>query len=644
MLEPRDRSLLFDSLRPPIGYRLDSAVGTTYSLDLMTLLTVPLAFAMFDRTDEEGRPQADPLAILEAMRRSASRLTVFCQSGRIAVPRKQLLLSNLEESVVQVSAPTKDGVFHPKIWLLRFLPVKSGSEERIVYRFICASRNITFDRSWDTMVVLDGELHNYPKNRKVNRPLARFIKQLPDLATASNSVKAVARSKEIAGIIADEVLGVKFELPDGFDDFRFWPLGIDKESQSWPFGEWCQRMAIVSPFTSDRLLKKLADQAGEAALVSRIESLEENKPSVLSDENFAEVFYMDTAADAEDVHEDSEPTEESKQNSEKEEVMASPGHETLHGLHAKIYVADISGKGHVWTGSANATNAAFERNVEFLVELIGKKKHCGVDAFLGSEESSTTFRHLLLPFQLHANVPAPDAVKKRLEKEVDRIRIKLAAADFIAEVTTLEDASFALKLKRKTNQRFEVDQNASVQCWPITLKEDRDGVAIAEGQRDVVFEPVSLEALTSFFAFRIRAEEGAHFFETTFALNVPLAGAPQDRHDRLLLTVLHNKRQVLLYLLLLLADDGTDVGGVLDLISEGEDANPKEKRSAAQTAPLLEPLIRALAKDPSRLDRIQHMVEDLKKTDAGRDRLPEQFDEIWQPIWQMRKELEGADK
>ena len=67
MLDPTDRSLLFESLRPPIGYSLDRAVGTTYSLDLLTLLAAPLAFTLFDWEDKEGGPMMDPLALLEAL-------------------------------------------------------------------------------------------------------------------------------------------------------------------------------------------------------------------------------------------------------------------------------------------------------------------------------------------------------------------------------------------------------------------------------------------------------------------------------------------------------------------------------------------------------------------------------------------------
>lgn len=55
MLEPDTRELLLDALRPPDDCELVHAVGTTYSLDLQTLLFAPLAFAMFDwALDDEG--------------------------------------------------------------------------------------------------------------------------------------------------------------------------------------------------------------------------------------------------------------------------------------------------------------------------------------------------------------------------------------------------------------------------------------------------------------------------------------------------------------------------------------------------------------------------------------------------------------
>src|ERR1043165_9260986 len=65
MLEPQSRRHLLEALRPPPGYALDCAIGTTFSLDLLTMLTAPLAFTLFDWEDEGGHPTADPLALLE---------------------------------------------------------------------------------------------------------------------------------------------------------------------------------------------------------------------------------------------------------------------------------------------------------------------------------------------------------------------------------------------------------------------------------------------------------------------------------------------------------------------------------------------------------------------------------------------------
>ena len=138
MLGTRDRTLLLESLRPPPGYQLRRAVGTSFTLDLIALLTAPLAFTFFDVHDKDGAPVADPVALLEALRRHAARITLFCQAGAIAVPKPdQALLAYLEGSVVEVQPPMGAGVFHPKIWVLEF----TDDQQSSIYRFLCLSRN-----------------------------------------------------------------------------------------------------------------------------------------------------------------------------------------------------------------------------------------------------------------------------------------------------------------------------------------------------------------------------------------------------------------------------------------------------------------------------------------------------------------------
>src|SRR5262245_6298980 len=110
MLEPDARIQLLQALRPPIvetdalagRYELSVALGTSYSLDLETLLTLPLAFTIFDWQDQHGSPKADPLDLLHALRTYASCMCVFTQAGQVKIPRQnQVLYQNLEQAVVE---------------------------------------------------------------------------------------------------------------------------------------------------------------------------------------------------------------------------------------------------------------------------------------------------------------------------------------------------------------------------------------------------------------------------------------------------------------------------------------------------------------------------------------------------------------
>lgn len=51
MLAPDQRELLLDALRPPEGYQFDRGIGTTFTLDLLTLLIAPLSLALLEVSD-----------------------------------------------------------------------------------------------------------------------------------------------------------------------------------------------------------------------------------------------------------------------------------------------------------------------------------------------------------------------------------------------------------------------------------------------------------------------------------------------------------------------------------------------------------------------------------------------------------------
>ncbi|MFP4166979.1 MAG: hypothetical protein ACLFUF_07435, partial [Opitutales bacterium] len=281
MLEPDSRQSLRELLRPPAGFHFDRAIGTTFSLDLMALLTMPVAFTLFNHSGEDERTP-DPLALLQAIRQYAGRMHIFCQAGQIAVPKRHhLLFSHLEDSVVEVNPTNDQGVFHPKLTVLRFVgeanllpkehPDHAAGDPAVRYRLLCGSRNLTFDGSWDTILVMEGDVASHRRNGfSRNRPLGRFVQSLPKLAVRDIG----SELPEVCRQVADELRRVEFELPEGFDDFAFWPLGMEN-SRSWPFPANADRLLVVSPFLSPNLLEYLGADRRPPVLISRQEALDE---------------------------------------------------------------------------------------------------------------------------------------------------------------------------------------------------------------------------------------------------------------------------------------------------------------------------------------------------------------------------------
>ena len=76
MLRTDERALLVDLLTPPEpGYRLERAVGTTFTLHLQSLLRIPLAVV-----GSEWHDGADPLGVMEAVRSEAWEKQVTMRS------------------------------------------------------------------------------------------------------------------------------------------------------------------------------------------------------------------------------------------------------------------------------------------------------------------------------------------------------------------------------------------------------------------------------------------------------------------------------------------------------------------------------------------------------------------------------------
>jgi len=610
MLDPRAREIYLDHLRPPTGYRLDGAVATTFSLDLLSLLMAPVAMALQDQRIG-GQAVPDPVVVLEAIRQAADRFAVFCQKGHIAVPRHDTLLYGyLEPSVVEVRSPDPRGVFHPKTWLLRY----SGEDEDapVRYRFLCLSRNLTFDHSWDTVLTLEGTLaahrtYGFP----LNRPLRDFYRTLPGLATGT----VPQRNQDLVRQMADEVRKVRFEAPEGFEHIeRFIPLGIEGH-KSFPRFEDHKRALVLSPFLSPQGIERVRQKGQELVLISRADALDG-----LSEHSFEKLgpttdcYFLDEAAER---PEETDPEEGG-------DGAPRSAQEDFSGLHAKLFLTESGWWATVYTGSANATSAALNgRNVEFVVELKGYRSLVGIDSFMGEKDAPSPFRNLLRPYR-RLDKPTAPTEQETLEKALEEARKAVTEAGLEIHIHPNDPEGHTLTLSAG-EPGLELPGPVRGTCFPITLHEHhaRNLKPLTQGE-GVVFPQVTPEALTSFVGFVLEAKGKQDTARIAFVLNLPVHGMPEGRNQHILRSILSDRERFIRYLLLILGREGSlGIGPALTGHGKAGNGHPRD------LLPLFEELVRAYSRDPEKIRRIGRLVEDLRETGHMEEILPEGFEEVW---------------
>ena len=586
MLAPDGREVLVELLRPPPGSELVRGVATTFTLDLTSALAAPLSFAGHRLSADK-----DPVAIMQAVNMASDRIDIFCQAGQIVVPPNAAdLVACLESMVHPVCSPHAGGLFHPKIWLLEF---RGGTET--TFRFLCASRNLTADRSWDVVVRLDGTRGHRPLAS--NNPLRELTSRLPQWAITDLAPDRSARIRDLA----DSVRYAVWERPEDVREVTFHALGTTRRRSTIDFAG--TRHLVISPFATDEGLGRLGLVGSTSMqLISRLEDLDRLDPATLG--QLDGTWVIDDCAAIEQTNE------------------ASASRDLLVGLHAKTYVIEHGHGVRLLVGSANATHAAFSGNIEFLVELGGTKSKLGIDTFVGPD---APLRQMLLEYPAVGGVEpaATEAADHRLEEAVRG----LASIAFAAAATP-DGERYTVTVTAEADVR---PQDMAVTVELLTLP--GDAVALEFPVR-VTFSDVALVDVTPFLVLRVTDGRGQ---TRATVVKAALTGDPPGRHDELLARQLDSPEKFLRFLALLLSlGGGGDAGGLLGTGSGGSGG-------AWQTGQVgvFETLVRTLATSPSALQDIAGLVDRLRSSESGRSVLPEGFGELWDLIWAARCEMVG---
>jgi hypothetical protein len=494
--------------------------------------------------------------------------------------------------VIEVNAPN-GGVFHPKLWVLRFVQPQNRDDVRL--RLLVLSRNLTNDRSWDLSLSLDGTLGKRTVSQ--NKPLSDLIATLPSLAPTKPADQTLRNCEQLA----DELRRSSWdELPEGFEDMAFHVLGLNR--RPWQPAS-SNRLAVISPFVSSSALNSLAATTREAVvLVSRPDELA--RASKTSVGSFAAVKILHESAEKDDGDD------------------ASAADRLTRGLHAKAYITENGWNTSIYLGSANATNASLVAgaNIEILAELTGKKSRVGgIDSFLGDDG----LREYLVDFTQPDEAP-PLTVEEQAEKLADAARCELMAAGLRLACLNVDPDIWDLRI---TAERvFKLKQIRSVRSWPISLHSERavDATPLA-ATKEVTIPRCATASITGLIAFEVTTTLCEQ--STCFVLNLPVDNMPAGRDAAVLRTIVANREGFLRYLLLLLQEvEGlAPIEKLLSAVGGTWNVNGGD----LDGLPLLEELTRAYSCDPSRLESVRKLVEQLGATPEGKEILPPDFLELW---------------
>ena len=597
-----DRTDYGNILMPSKGYKLESAVGTTYSLDLEALTSVAVCLGLSEEAD--SRLMQNPICMLNALQKVSNRLILFCEAGQIKVPSKPTALSVLlEKIVVEVALPKDKGVgrypaFHPKTWMLSYI----NSEGDRKYRFVVMSRNLTFDRSWDISFAMDSS--KKVRQKRKSTPICNFLeylarnvnKQCIDYLKKRNLIRKMMKEiKEISFSLDSKVFGENFEiLPLGIGE-KAYHMDNDKLfcTQRGNADSTFNELVIMSPFLSGSVIAdfNLSDRAlseCSRTLITRRSELGKLKECDVN--NFTIYTLKDEIIDGEDEISD-ESSDKRKQD-----------------IHAKIYLRRKYADVDLYLGSMNASYSAINRNVEMIVKLSTKNKHLNGERFLddifcgNADDTKNPFEQVTIESAID---DAADINKDILE---DKIKY-LCRTKKIAYISKDESNTDRYNIKIEFTG---IDTDENIMISPINSKRKH---ILSEY---VEFLDMEILQLSEFYKVEIKSGDTV----LNRIIMIPTIGFPDNRENIVVNSVIGDKVSFIEYISLVLGDDY-----ILSMI-EGKQIRESgmfSKKSGIMPA-IYEKMLKVAVTEPEKIKDIGYVLKMVNDSEI----IPDEFRRLYE--------------
>jgi hypothetical protein len=597
-----DRTDYGNILMTPKGYKLESAVGTTYSLDLEALTSVAVCLGLSEEAD--SRLMQNPICMLNALQKVSNRLILFCEAGQIKVPSKPTALSVLlEKIVVEVALPKDKGVgrypaFHPKTWMLSYI----NSEGDRKYRFVVMSRNLTFDRSWDISFAMDSS--KKVRQKRKSTPICNFLeylarnvnKQCIDYLKKRNLIRKMMKEiKDISFSLDSKVFGENFEiLPLGIGE-KAYKIENDKLfcTQRGNADSTFNELVIMSPFLSRSVITdfNLSDRAlseCSRTLITRRSELVKLRECDVN--NFTIYTLKDEIIDGEDEISD-ESSDKRKQD-----------------IHAKIYLRRKYADVDLYLGSMNASYSALNKNVEMMVKLGTKNKHLNGESFLddifcGNADDTKN------PFE---QVTIESVIDDTADINRDILEDKIKYLCRTKKIAYISKDDFNMDRYNIKIEFSGIDTDENIMISPINSKRKH----ILSEHMD--FLDMEILQLSEFYKVEIKSGDTV----LNRIIMIPTIGFPDNRENIVVNSVIGDKVSFIEYISLVLGDDY-----ILSMI-EGKQIRESgiySKKSGIMPA-IYEKMLKVAVTEPEKIKDIGYVLKMVNDSEI----IPDEFRTLYE--------------
>ena len=590
----KDRINYGEVLMPPVGYKLERAIGTTYSLDLETLTAVSIALGLIEDTDSELIN--NPISMLSALQKISDRIVVFCEAGQIKLPSKpNALCLTLEKMVVPVSVPFDKKInrypaFHPKTWLLEY----SNEDGEKQYRFVVMSRNMTFDHSWDVACALDGDITSTGEvsaepiadflrflRKQLNKELVNYSRQYNDL---SYMIKTISQ--------------VGFHVENGFSECVIMPMGIGAASydmaSNWLFTENFHELVVMSPFLTGSVIDGFNDPGKTLTgttrtLITRRSELSKITKGKAS--NFDVYVMKDDIIDGESSISDGED-EQSEQESGKQDI------------HAKIYVRRKYSTTDLFLGSMNASYAAINSNIEMMIRLRTKNSVLNGEKFL-NDIMGEDREGKKNPFELVSLDDIDDTEDTSLQDSVEQ-KIKKICRIKMAATVMNNDGRYDVRITADIDHKID-----GVIIRP--LRSNKESELLPEME----FKSLDMLQLSEFYVVAATIDDCT----LERVIMIPTSGLPEGRDAEIIKNVIKTRNQFIEYVAFILGDDY--VQSFLENKKAAGGYGEWDQNSAMPA--VYEKMLKTSVSDPDRLGEIQYITKAIEEEEI----IPPEFREMY---------------